>query len=96
MIVSSLAKEESMDQAYDVYSSIAIIAKCPSPGKSKTRLIPLLGEEGSVDLAKSMFADILMTLSSCVSVLLLLLLLLFETHEIKHLFASRLRTTHTK
>jgi glycosyltransferase A (GT-A) superfamily protein (DUF2064 family) len=48
-------------------STIVVIAKCPIPGKSKTRLIPLLGEEGSVTLAKAMLADILSTLSTCVS-----------------------------
>ena len=44
-----------------------IFAKCPIPGKSKTRLIPLLGEEGSVRLAKAMLSDVLKTIDGCVS-----------------------------
>jgi glycosyltransferase A (GT-A) superfamily protein (DUF2064 family) len=48
-----------------------VVAKCPIPGKSKTRLIPLLGPEGSVVLAKAMLADVLTTLTECVSDLLL-------------------------
>ena len=47
--------------------AIAVIAKCPIPGKSKTRLIPLLGLNGSVNLAKAMLSDILLTLDQCVS-----------------------------
>lgn len=42
-----------------------IFAKCPIPGKSKTRLIPLLGEEGSVRLAKAMLSDVLKTIDGC-------------------------------
>lgn len=49
--------------------AIALIAKCPIPGKSKTRLIPLLGLNGSMNLAKAMLSDILMTLDQCVSIL---------------------------
>ena len=45
--------------------TIAVVAKCPIPGKSKTRLIPLLGEEGSVQLAKAMLSDVLTTISNC-------------------------------
>ena len=41
---------------------IVVVAKCPLPGKSKTRLIPLLGVEGSAKLAKAMLSDILLTL----------------------------------
>jgi hypothetical protein len=47
--------------------SIVLVAKCPIPGKSKTRLIPLLGPEGSVVLAKAMLSDVLTTLTECVS-----------------------------
>ncbi len=39
-----------------------VVAKCPLPGKSKTRLIPLLGEDGSAKLAKAMLSDILLSL----------------------------------
>lgn len=49
-------------------STIVVVAKCPIPGKTKTRLVPLLGETSSAELAKSMLADILLCLCSCVSV----------------------------
>jgi glycosyltransferase A (GT-A) superfamily protein (DUF2064 family) len=52
---------------YTARGSIVVVAKCPIPGKSKTRLIPLLGPEGSVVLAKAMLSDVLTTLSECVS-----------------------------
>jgi len=48
-----------------VRGSIVVVAKCPIPGKSKTRLIPLLGQEGSVRLAKSMLSDVLKTIDGC-------------------------------
>jgi glycosyltransferase A (GT-A) superfamily protein (DUF2064 family) len=47
---------------------IVIVAKCPIKGKSKTRLIPLLGEDGSVDLAAAMLSDVLLTIDRCVRV----------------------------
>jgi hypothetical protein len=50
--------------------AIAVIAKCPMAGKSKTRLIPLLGEQGSAALARAMLSDVLTSLSRCVSPLL--------------------------
>jgi glycosyltransferase A (GT-A) superfamily protein (DUF2064 family) len=49
-----------------INGSIVVVAKCPIPGKSKTRLIPLLGEHGSVALAKAMLSDILLNLTSMV------------------------------
>ncbi|CAB9524830.1 Uncharacterized protein conserved in bacteria (DUF2064) [Seminavis robusta] len=57
-----------MDQASDNPSplhTIVVVAKCPIPGKSKTRLIPKLKEEGSAKLAKAMLSDVLITLSEC-------------------------------
>lgn len=45
--------------------AIAVIAKCPMAGKSKTRLIPLLGEQGSAALARAMLSDVLTSLSRC-------------------------------
>ena len=36
---------------------IVIFAKAPVPGRVKTRLIPILGEEGSARLAQRMLAD---------------------------------------
>lgn len=56
-------------------ASIVVVAKCPIPGQSKTRLIDLLGEEGSAVLAKAMLADVLTCISHCVSASCLLLLL---------------------
>ena len=47
--------------------AIVVVAKCPIPGKSKTRLIPLLGEHGSSKLSKAMLSDVLLTLDKCVS-----------------------------
>ena len=45
---------------------IIVVAKCPIPSKSKTRLIPLLGEEGAASLAKAMLCDVLVNLSRMV------------------------------
>jgi glycosyltransferase A (GT-A) superfamily protein (DUF2064 family) len=45
--------------------TIVVVAKCPIPGKSKTRLITLLGEDGSAALAKSMLSDVLLTIDGC-------------------------------
>ena len=59
-----------------VRGSIVVVAKCPIPGKSKTRLIPLLGEEGSVELAKGMLSDVLKSINGCVSYL--------ETYTVLH------------
>lgn len=36
---------------------IVIFAKAPMPGRAKTRLIPVLGEEGAARLAQHMLAD---------------------------------------
>mmetsp|Transcript_10724 Transcript_10724/g.25556 ORF Transcript_10724/g.25556 Transcript_10724/m.25556 type:complete len:392 (-) Transcript_10724:68-1243(-) len=44
---------------------IVVVAKCPIQGKSKTRLIPLLGPDGSVDLAKAMLSDVVLTIDKC-------------------------------
>lgn len=47
--------------------ALVVIAKCPIPGKSKTRLVPKLGEEGAAKLAHAMLSDVLKSLSQCVS-----------------------------
>ena len=47
--------------------AIVVVAKCPIPNKSKTRLIPLLGEEGSAKFAQALLSDVLVALSTCVS-----------------------------
>ena len=47
--------------------AIVVVAKCPIPNKSKTRLIPMLGVHGATSLAKAMLCDVLVTLSKCVS-----------------------------
>lgn len=57
--------------------SIIVVAKCPIPGKSKTRLIPLLGQDGSATLAKAMLSDVLMTLERCPSLLNIAKILLY-------------------
>jgi glycosyltransferase A (GT-A) superfamily protein (DUF2064 family) len=44
--------------------AIVVFAKAPIPGQAKTRLIPLLGEDGSADLARAMLSDVLVSLSS--------------------------------
>lgn len=44
--------------------AIVVVAKCPLPGKSKTRLMPMLGEEGSATLAKAMLSDVLCGIAS--------------------------------
>lgn len=49
-------------QQSNVEGAIIVVAKCPLPGKSKTRLLPLLGEQGSATLAKAMLCDVLATL----------------------------------
>jgi hypothetical protein len=71
------AKKKTMDHQQECHPqqehkeclshTIVVVAKCPIPGKSKTRLIPLLGPEGSAQLAQAMLADVLSTLSECVS-----------------------------
>lgn len=58
-------KENSPSNTTTPQHTIAVVAKCPIPGKSKTRLIPLLGPEGSSKLAKAMLSDVLTTLSEC-------------------------------
>lgn len=47
-------------------ASIVVIAKCPIPGSSKTRLIPTLGDVGAADLAKAMLLDVLTSIADCV------------------------------
>ena len=58
---------DNSSESGGVYGTIVVVAKCPIAGKSKTRLIPLLGEQGSVLLAKSMLSDVLKTIDGCVS-----------------------------
>ena len=50
-----------------VGGAIVVFAKCPTPGASKTRLAPLLGDDGAASLARAMLKDILVKLSDCVS-----------------------------
>lgn len=47
--------------------AIVVVAKCSIQGKTKTRLIPLLGQEGSARFAQALLSDVLQSLSSCVS-----------------------------
>jgi glycosyltransferase A (GT-A) superfamily protein (DUF2064 family) len=62
--VPNTSSSESDDYAQ---GAIVVVAKCPIPGSSKTRLIPLLGREGSTRLAEAMLKDVLSTLTKCVS-----------------------------
>jgi len=48
-----------------VKSAIIVVAKCPIPGRSKTRLSKLVGDHGSALLAKAMLSDVLSTISKC-------------------------------
>jgi glycosyltransferase A (GT-A) superfamily protein (DUF2064 family) len=47
-----------------VGGAIVVFAKCPIPGSSKTRLLSLLGTEGSSSLAQAMLSDILTSISN--------------------------------
>lgn len=44
-------------------SVVVVVAKCPIPGSSKTRLHKLLGEKGAAKLAGAMLSDVLTTIS---------------------------------
>ena len=48
-----------------VGGAVCVFAKCPIPGRSKTRIAPLLGEEGAALLATAMLSDILVSISAC-------------------------------
>mmetsp|Transcript_6722 Transcript_6722/g.9596 ORF Transcript_6722/g.9596 Transcript_6722/m.9596 type:complete len:377 (-) Transcript_6722:608-1738(-) len=45
-----------------ITGAIVVVAKCPIPGKSKTRLTPLLGINGSALVAEAMLSDVLITI----------------------------------
>ena len=60
-------KDDEKDDLEAIKSSIVVVAKCPIPGKSKTRLARLLGEAGAARVAKAMLCDVLTTLSGHVS-----------------------------
>lgn len=51
-------------QSTPIQGVIAIFAKCPIPGSSKTRLSIIVGDEGSAELASAMLTDILLCLSN--------------------------------
>jgi len=40
-------------------NTLVLVAKYPTPGTSKTRLIPALGEDGAATLARAMLLDLL-------------------------------------
>jgi len=44
---------------------IVVVAKAPIAGKCKTRLIPLLGHEGSARFARALLSDVLTSLEKC-------------------------------
>ena len=43
--------------------AIVVVAKCPTAGKSKTRLQPLLGSDGAAKLAEAMLLDVVEAIS---------------------------------
>jgi glycosyltransferase A (GT-A) superfamily protein (DUF2064 family) len=64
-MLHSTPSSSSGSASPQVTGAIVVVAKCPIQGKSKTRLIPLLGEQGSVALAKAMLSDVLWTVEAC-------------------------------
>jgi glycosyltransferase A (GT-A) superfamily protein (DUF2064 family) len=58
--------ENRTDASSCVGGAIVVVAKCPVAGTSKTRLVPMLGEEGAASLARAMLMDTLSSLSECV------------------------------
>lgn len=44
--------------------TIVLVAKYPTAGKSKTRLIPALGEDGATKMARAMLSDLLVQLGT--------------------------------
>ena len=50
-----------------VGGAIVVFAKCPIAGASKTRLAPLLGDDGAAALARAMLSDVLVSISGYVS-----------------------------
>ncbi len=44
-----------------VYANVVVMAKVPTPGRAKTRLIPHLGPEGAAGLCRAMTADVFAT-----------------------------------
>lgn len=48
--------------------AVAIFARAPSPGRAKTRLIPLLGARGAADFQAALFADIVRKVSALTEV----------------------------
>ena len=68
-VTTTMTNDNVVANVSRVNGTIVVVAKCPIPGKSKTRLIPLLGKEGSTKLAKAMLSDVLQTITKCVSLL---------------------------
>ena len=55
-----------------VGGAIVVVAKCPIPGSCKTRLVPMLGNDGAANLARAMLSDVLSSICGCVSVLVII------------------------
>ena len=64
---ASSSSSSSSSSSYCVGGAIVVVAKCPLAGSCKTRLVPLLGEEGAACLARAMLSDVLTSISECVS-----------------------------
>ena len=54
----------------NINAAIVLVAICPIPGKSKTRLAKdeRLGKDGAADLARAMLSDVLDRVGRCVSI----------------------------
>jgi len=66
-------------QNEDINAAIVLVAKCPIPGKSKSRLVKdaRIGNEGAVMLAKAMLSDVLYRVTMCSSFQNILKVLLY-------------------
>jgi glycosyltransferase A (GT-A) superfamily protein (DUF2064 family) len=61
-------KQDPLQHNIVLKGSIVVVAKCPIPGaaaRCKTRLVPWLGTDGAVRLARAMLSDIIGTISAC-------------------------------
>ncbi|KAL7581515.1 hypothetical protein ACA910_022084 [Epithemia clementina (nom. ined.)] len=58
-----LQDQQSGVQSIKACGTVVVVAKCPVPGQSKTRLAPLLGDRGAANLAKAMLCDVILALS---------------------------------
>ncbi|KAG7341206.1 DUF2064 domain containing protein [Nitzschia inconspicua] len=76
--------------------TIVVVAKSPLPGQCKTRLIPLLGHDGSATLAQAMLSDVISTLDKCDTLKSVYKVLLFapETVQSKQIIVDIFQRLH--